>query len=803
MSEAFARHALGVVDGIGAAAACAAILYAAGLVVLPRRAVERARPGDAPAFTGAALFVLTCWFGVAVGIPGGRVIAGFVATTGLLAGIRFRHVASACASIASRRTIGWWLTFSLFYVLMYAFATPSVSGAFLPPAWLGNIDLLTYARFARYVLHLGPSNLAYPGFSYLGDVIYLHTPAVFYLLGGLSMFFGQDPLTAAMPAAYALAALLGVCAARMSHAVFQVPRAGAVAIGAALVSGPFFRYIFGEYFLSTLMAAPVVLFLLWITVDLRATRRVDAEAVIPVASGYVLLLFLYPVMLAIAVVMQLALLVLLWVADARGGRDVPPESVAARVAAWHRFTTVGISVAAVALVLWPRVSWSIRQLRFMSQKDVNGWPLDLIAPAAMLGIPGTWSVGASCTACVAMEATSTAAHVWASVVTGAVACVAATLFVARRGLTSSAQRALVALSGGAFVGYLLCFLVGGPSYQQWKLASYSALPLSFLLVAGVWRAIRGSDDRARPAWRRAATLGVGAATLLMVCGNLAVHAWVDPDLTRLPSGLANVAQIDRLSVPEVTIMMDETADALPTWLALYLLPRTQVHVVSRRMGPSEPLAWETVSRMRPLLMQNVGCEGVGHADTRDVPEVGCLLFAPPTPLIDTRYPFNQTYLFVSASGVGPREAHGRWNREAQVALALTADVTRTNLFDDLFVNLRLTPYVPPGTERQRLRVAWGRQRRAEASLEATQVISLPVQRADWTGGRMWTLPVSIDLPGGVSPPWMYAPIGHADRSPIAVLFEEVSITRAPAGIVMGQDRDGSAPPPRTGGDATR
>jgi hypothetical protein len=170
----------------------------------------------------------------------------------------------------------------------------------------------------------------------------------------------------------------------------------------------------------------------------------------------------------------------------------------------------------------------------------------------------------------------------------------------------------------------------------------------------------------------------------------------------------------------------------------------------------------------------------------DIPDVGCLLFAPPSLAVDERYPFNQTFWFVSFDGLGAREPEGRWNTDAVVRLTLMADIKRAQLFDNRFVNLRLTPYVPPGVTGQRLLVTWGHGKRAEAMLTATRTVTLPVERSDWSGLRMWTLPLSFEFPDRLAPLPMYAPRGHADGPPLAALFEEVSVTSAPKGDLVAR-----------------
>ena len=142
-----------------------------------------------------------------------------------------------------------------------------------------------------------------------------------------------------MPAQFALTALIGVFAARISRSVFTVSRASALAIACIVVSGPFFRYVAGHYFLSTLMSTPILLYLLWTTVTCRSRGFLDAGLAIRFGSAYVLLLFIYPFLFFAGVAAQMAAIVLTLIAEFQSGG--------------------------------------------------GGWPLDIISPLALLGLPGT------------------------------------------------------------------------------------------------------------------------------------------------------------------------------------------------------------------------------------------------------------------------------------------------------------------------------------------------------------------------------------------------------------------------------
>jgi hypothetical protein len=778
-------HLLDLIHGITAFAACVVLFYVAGLLLLPRRSGQAFVPGECPAFLGAALFVLVCWFAVRFNVALAPAAIGFALAVSAGALARVRWVVSACRARIGRATIRWAGAFALLYVLIYLFITPSIDTGFLPPAWLGNIDLLTYARYTKYLLHLGPSNLPYPDSSYI-DLVYTHTPAVFYLLAIQSFFFRLDPLTAAMPAAFSYAALLGVVSARVCRSVFRLSRGAALAIAAVLISGPFFRYIAGEYFLSTLMSAPVAVYLVWVTVEQRSKRLVDPDAIVVFGSAYVLLMFLYPVMLAVALAAQAGALVLMRLAE-WSAPGKPAEPAGARAASRDLSAFAGFAIVAAAL--WARTSWSFTHLSYLSQRNVNGWTLELLSPLAVLGFPAAWFAPDRCPFCLRLElagAGGTAAALFAALAVG----LGAAYFWKCRSSATAAERTLVTIAAGSFATYYGFFFLTGVSYQQWKFASYSAMPWSFVLLAAVAAesgrrvTIDGHDRRAHG---MAASLAWSAAAVALVGGNLFAHARADPPPTQLAAGLLNVSAVNAMpGFREVTVMMDEGTDGLASWMALYLLPDKLVHVISQRNVPNEPLSYDTVSRQRPLLVQNLGCDGVGHSEVADVPVVGCLLFGPPSLAFDTPYPFSQSYAFVTATGLGQREPVGRWNADGTVTLTLLADIKRVHLFDDVAVNLRVTPYLPPGIARQRLHITWGTNHRADVTFTEPRTVSLAVRRTDWSGTRMWRLPISIALPDRIAPPWMYAPKGLTDGPPLAAIFESVSIGRAIEGGTLVQ-----------------
>ena len=780
-----AAHGMSLAHGIAAALACLAVFYALGLALVPRRWHASLGRGETPAVLGAALYVLACWFGIERGVSLTRSGIGCLAVVAVLTVARRRRLRDALGpSLASGAALRWALAFAGFYALAYLYTMPPATSEHLPVAWTGNIDLFTYVRYTKYLGRLGPSNVA--GFSYM-NFVYLQTPAVFYLLGFCSLFFGQEPLNAAMPVAFALTALMAMMVARISRSVFSVSGASALAIGAVAISAPFFRYVAGAYFLSTLMATPVFLYLVRTTVERRPAGRFDAPLAIRFAAAYILLLFMYPFLMFAGIAAQVASVGLRWVADMQAGGP------AWRAAARSAVGTAGAMLAPLALLgagLQERIRWSIDMVWSLSEKGVAGWPLEFISPLAVLGVPGAMTDHNRCAACFGIEVLDPTRRAWALGGYGAIALALLVLYFVRfRRRTTPAARTLAGLAAGAFLAYCAYFLMLGPSYQQWKFASYTALPLSFVALAGGWQLWHESDTFARLSRAPAGRLLMGAvlfaAPASLVAGNLTVHAVSDPDLLRLPGALRNIASLDRLPFRELSIRMVEDSGELPTWVALYYLPSKRVHVTESTFSPSEPLSFEQISRQWPLFVHNYGCEGIGHGDTVTVQDAGCLMTAPPSLAEDVPYPFNRSFLFVGLSGFGPREPGGRWNWRSSVLLTLHADPRRIRVGQDLYVNLHLSPVVPQGDTGRRMAISWGDGRRAETALTGQDQISLRVTPRDWNGRRLRTLQVGVEFPDTVS---------GTDRSttdardeappPPVMLFQELSISSRPRGTLV-------------------
>lgn len=771
---------LNLAYGLGAAFMSFGVFYLCGLTVMPRPGggQEAQRPGfDAsPAVVGAAGFVLLSWFCIRLEIPVTTAIVVVLVLASVLVAARFRAGAMALLARGAvwHGALGWSLAFAVLYSLGYAFFTPPVSGKFLPLSTYENVDLFTYVTVARHMQAPGPSNVEDYA-SFLRDV-YLQTPAVFHIFGFFAVFFKQEPLSAAMPLQFAFSGLVGLTVARVSHAVFQIPRVWAVATSCVLVSGPFFRYVEGNFFLSTLMSLPVLLHLLWLTVAMRPGRRLlDLQLVMRCWSHYVLLLFMYPSLLVAGLVLQFVVLGLVAAASIQSDTNGVAGWTAHMKEAGRSAAAQVVAFVALVAMVPGHFQWSIEMVRDFTRPGVAGWPLDLISPMALFGVPGRsdlivvgdpayrwWAIGSLCLIALVL---------------------AGLYFAAHRRDTTVAERTFAGFAAGSLLAYCGYFCLIGPSYQQWKFASYFALPMTAVVIAAGLRLLVScpavdrvmATDRGR---RRTVSL-IAAVAGAVVGGNVLVHAFVEPPQRRWETSLGNLAQIDGMQpVQELDAALDEYRTAM---LAAYFIRTKTLHFVN--MFGRAPVVLDRISKSRPYLIQHVDCEGVGHGDTVSIPGVGCLLLSAPSVEFGRRYPFNRTFLPLTLRGLSSREPWGRWNQSSTARIMVSADATRVPIYRDAFVNLQVAPYRLPGLNSRRLVLSLGGRREAHTRLADRECLSIQLRPGDWIGGpKLFTLELTVTMPDAV-PPRSVDPESSESR-PIAVSFESVSLSTKPRGRVL-------------------
>ena len=254
--------------------------------MLPRRWQNSLRWPDS-IVVGLALYVLLCWVATSSRhIPVIYVALIFGAALWGLIAVRFRWLQSTLGRAQENPEMREWLAaFGILYVLAYLLVRPPAGAALLTLPPDGALDLVTYARYAKQLLMFGTANVDFATFEYL------RSPASAYLLAWHSLLFLGDPLNAAMPLLFMVAALFGTIAVDLARSLFGLSWRAAMAIAAIAVCAPMFRWALATYSLGELLSATSVLYLIGVVGRAVATRSLNGPIVLGIAAGGTLLFF--------------------------------------------------------------------------------------------------------------------------------------------------------------------------------------------------------------------------------------------------------------------------------------------------------------------------------------------------------------------------------------------------------------------------------------------------------------------------------------------------------------------------------
>jgi hypothetical protein len=646
-------HILNLVQGISVSLMCGVLFYLTALALFPRRWEQFLRSSTLT-LTGAAIFVLLCWIVVtARELPLVRLVAVFVMGVAGLSSFRWRWVLLTAKS-RMPSAIGTMAAFSCFYMVAYSVTWPPAGDVFLPPAWNGNLDLLTHVQYAKHLLLFGSARLESASFDYLDS------PASSYLLALMSIGYSQDPLRAAMPLMFALVSVSALALMQGARTVFGQSKLTALAAVFIFLIGPLMRYVSAAYHVGWLTGFPVLIYLVWAVRSIRPAGFADFAAIGGLSGAYTLLFFLDPALVLIGLIVQTTSVI--------AQRDRKRWREATQLAVGAAIPTIFLAASFV-----DRVQWAVAGSRLRSV-----FALSDLAPQALIG--------------------------WPSRVPG----------------RSSAELP---------AGVLALFL--------------SAMLLAF--VGGLISRFVVNHEFARAEDRALLRACVAYTAIILVVGNIIVHAVGDPRLIRLPGPWRGIEQLQNQPFTDLTLKIDYDPGGLMAAVARYYLPNKKIDIVSRSVRTRD-MPFEVVSRHTPLLLQGFGCEGVGHGEVVSIDRVGCVLLAPPTIELGKRYPFNRTMLAVEYDGMGERDPGGRWSTDRTLSLRVTVDPQRTRVDRSLYLNILLDPFLPTGEIPPRLVLAWGTANRAEIAASRASWISVPVAVGDWSGNRLWTVRLRIDFP---------------------------------------------------------
>jgi hypothetical protein len=747
-----------------ATGACAGLiliawLYTLCLAVTPAKMYASLRSVPHIVAIGAALAVMWFWYSLRLHVPASTSAKVLFVLTIALIVFRRRAVCQFfdLKRVINRDSLFWIGLYVIFYSANYIFTLPPVTHDRLPIVRIFNNDIFNYINIAQYLQHLGPSNIA--GFSFIQPLSTMveFTPSAFDIINGFAVFFNAETMRAAMPAIFSMAALGGCCITWIITENFKVPRFLAAALGFLFIGSPFLRYVIGNYFLSTVIAEFFVLLLLGKTAQLLRTNepRKWTSVVWLIAPYHLLLFFTYPPLYVIGTGLQVGF-VLLSLLLFDSDRSDASNSLPQRAQVACKWVLAIVASSLIPMILDPQHAREMLRLLFViSDKQTFGWPLDLISPAAIFGLPAPLQVHRRNFQIL-------------NVIALTLLFVAIFFFARRAKGKSNGRLVFLLLSALSFLLYFAYFFRSGPSYQQWKIASYLPLFLAPFALASVASLLTANGER------RHAALILGSLGPVFLGLNIAYHYIVEHPLDEFPSSYANLRALDMIGrTNDVYIDMSSMSS---TFFPVYFLQSKVVHLLSPSYYTQETLSPEKITPATPLFVEGDACAADANAVT--IAGVGCLYFRAPGLKMGADYPLGKNIpgLFVSY-GVGGVEPWGRWSNGKRLKMRLLLDSGFTSTDTVRYLNLHVYPFPAANAGVQNVKADWGSDEKSEIVVRQPEWISIPFRKSDLSGFQDRMLSLELELPNATSPNSLDPLSG--DLRELGLGLTDLSITEAP------------------------
>ena len=326
-----------------------------------------------------------------------------------------------------------------------------------------------------------------------------------------------------------------------------------------------------------------------------------------------------------------------------------------------------------------------------------------------------------------------------------------------------------------FAIYAAYFYLRGASYQQWKLATYLPLLMSF-----GWWAASVSIMRATIKSRTVAALATPLLCALLVIGNLLSYALREPPMTTFSASYANLRALDMMGTwTDLYVRMSSYA---ATFFPVYFIRHKTLHLLSDSYYPKEQFDLASVSPTRPLFVEGEECKPETPWTTTVV-GVGCLYRQLPTIEFGSNYQFStQLPISIEAEGLSHSGGVGALERWRQGRVPIVR-FKRGSFESAERVREFSNPSVPGARGAQRVSITRG-EWRAEEVIDQPRTISVPYVRDDWKAGRQ-AMTITMDLPDAVAPNAIEPT--SADMRKLAIGFTAIGVTSTPLGSVIRGD----------------
>lgn len=652
-----------------------------------------------PAFVGLTVFSIICWYAVLYQIPLYRVCELMLVLCILLLFVRkipgilkIFHKGESCTRLWAGRHktcpynrsfirngyvqyINWITAYCIFYILAFIFLPQPNADHYLPITHISNNDIFNYINTTQHLLFLGPSNLAV-NHSQLSSIhpafAYYQTPAVYYINAWFAMFYHYDAMSIAMPVLYSTVSVIGLLIVYYCHHFFRCSHWVSVGIAAIILCGSFYRFVIGYYFLSSLMGTAV-----WIASIIEILQNRKTLFLLPYLC---LLLLIYPLFFWLQQLIFIGIMGMLLLSS------VSPFSFRIFLKKYASFVGCLLLVDVVIALFLPQcIKFSLTNILTFASNNKVLWELPLLSPLAILGLPsylGLTSQNQLSIMIVFFLFISFLFYVYYKKNHSREKI--STAFVA--------SCILFIITLGTFISYLAYFyLAGATNYQPWKFASYFLLPL-----AGVFWSLFFNVLTYLSNYRKIFIL------LLIFCilGNFLLYRFT-PSYP-LKKAYYNLTTLNEIPEKDLAVKM---ANYSSTFLALFFVPKKQLHLLSYSFYPRESLA--TVSKNEPFFLESSkGCEFANaKQQTVNLSPLGCLYYGLPVLHFEKNYNFKDNLPFIETHGLFEFFNDSPFNRRwagSSASLIFYTNKAELKKHPSGYFNIQVNPFLYSGLQAQRL-----------------------------------------------------------------------------------------------------
>lgn len=647
------------------------------------------------AMVGFSVFILVCWFFIKLAMPVSYALIFLLSLAFVGSIIRLRKESSwnfVDNNIVSR--YGKTVTLKALYFLVAALLFRVYeNNDLLPLSTYFNLDPINYIIYAKY-LNSHSGTMLLNGFDFIRSplLFYEGTPGVFYIIAAVSAMYGGNTVSAAMPVLFYTAATISAGAYNMCKTILKLPGFYSLVVSMLMIVSPLLRYVITNYFLSQLMAASVMLFLL---LHMYLLVRTRAEKIWPVFSGllpyYFVLYYFYPIVCIIS----------LFIAAGWAGINYLLGTVSGKTLATYVYS--GLLIITALLVVDIRRAADVYHLltSFSSQSGLQWWSFSLVPlstlfgfPDVMLGMPK--GVGGHSGAVV----TPWRDILVFSILSGSVALTVFGFVPLTRERKIRLSYFLVSVM--SFGLYYLFYLVNGVSYQQWKFASYLPGVLFFIIIG----LLLGYFSREKCTSMFSAVLCklfsvlCGAAIILFVVTNILVYKYLDKKLDVFPRYFEMYSELSKVAAKKIYVY---SKNFVSSNFAVYYINNKELHLLGSSfysivfskekkdwvVGDVESLNVSDVTDDAPLFVDMPCSEFYGLRVSSYAP-LGCLILEPFDLNFGQEYRFKDGGFFSNATDL-VRDPKGElWAASDNPRLVVAVNNSVLKNSPKGFVNVKLS-----------------------------------------------------------------------------------------------------------------